>query len=308
MPTYALLGATGSTGYAILRSLIAHPPAQLTLNIFVRSRSKLLTAFPALESSSTGFKVQIFEAQAGDPAATRACLADVDVVMACIGTNYSTAGMTISYDTAASIVDALKLHRKAKGAAHKAPTVLQLRTISLNPIFKAGVPWIGQKLVGFCLYYVYDDLDRACKLYASSAAETPGLLHYIYVDPPSIHDSEGTTPTGYKLLLDGKVDEALSYSDLGAAFCELAERRDEFAGKAVGVSPTGPVKQTMGKLVGYIASGAKGRILGRVMIHQTLSVAVLQREMNSPATCSALRDPAECLSPMNDAFLSTQII
>ena len=261
MPTYALLGATGSTGSAILRCLLSQPPKNLTLNIFIRSRSKLLKAFPDLEST-IAFKTNIIEGIPSDTTATQECLKDVDVVMACIGSNYSTPGMSLIYDTATAIVDALEVHRKTRGSTYKTPTIIQLRTASLNPIFKANVPWLAHKLLFFCLYYAYEDLDRACKLFASSAADSPGLLNYIFIDPPAIHDPDGTTPTGYKLILDEKQDPALSYADLGAAFCEVAERKDEFVGKAVGVTATGTVNQTVGKLVGYIASGAKGRIWG----------------------------------------------
>ena len=120
-------------------------------------------------------------------------------------------------------------------------------------------------MASFCFYYVYEDLDRACKLFASqssSVADSPGLLSYIFIDPPSIHDPDGTTPTGYKLILNEKQEPVLSYADLGAAFCEVAERREEFAGKAVGVTATGTVNQTWGKLNGYMATGVKGRIWG----------------------------------------------
>lgn len=87
-------------------------------------------------------------------------------------------------------------------------------------------------------------------------------MDYIFIDPPSIHDADGTTPTGYKLVLNEKQDPALSYAHLGAAFCEVAERRVEFGGKAVGVTATGTVNQTMGTLFGYMATGVKGRIWG----------------------------------------------
>ena len=117
-------------------------------------------------------------------------------------------------------------------------------------------------MASFCFYYAYEDLDRACKLFDSSAADSPRLLDYVFVDPPSIHDADGTTPTGYKLILDDKQEPALSYADLGAAFSEVAERRHEFAGKAVGVTATGTVNQTVGTLFGYVATGAKGRIWG----------------------------------------------
>ncbi|MCJ1400492.1 hypothetical protein MMC11_003698 [Xylographa trunciseda] len=261
MPTYALLGGSGSTGSAILRCLLSQPPKLLTLNIFVRSRSKLYKAFPDLESTTT-FKINIIEGGPSDKTAMQECLTDVDVVMGCIGSNSSTPGITLIYDTTTTIIDVLKVHQKTRGSAYKAPTIIQLRSASLNPIFKAALPWVAQQIAPFCFHYIYTDLDRACNLLASSVADSPGLLKYIFVDPPSIHDADGTTPTGYKIIVDGKQEPSLSYADLGAAFCEVAERKDEFAGMAVGVTATGPVKETWGTLVGYMAEGAKSRIWG----------------------------------------------
>lgn len=257
MPTYALLGATGSTGSAILRCLLSRPPKDLTLNVFVRSRSKLCNAFQDLENK-IAFEVNIIEGTPSDASAMQECLKDVDVVMACIGSNISTQGISVIYETATAIIDALRVHRTSSGHAYQAPTVIQLRSTSLNPTLKAQQQWTAQIMAPFCFRYVYEDLDRACKLFASS----PELLNYIYVDPPSIHDADGTTPTGYKLILDEKQEPALSYADLGAAFCEVAARRDEFAGKAVGVTATGTVNLTWGVLMGYMAAGAKGRIWG----------------------------------------------
>jgi len=261
MPTYALLGATGSTGSAILRCLLSQPPKQLKLIIFVRNGAKLRKTFPDSEST-TAFKFLIIEGTPSDGPAMQDCLKDVDVIMACIGSNVSTKGMTLIHDTATSIIKALKVHRDAEGPAYKTPTVIQLRSASLNPVYKAALPWVAQQVATFCFYYVYEDLDRACQLFASTAAESSRLLDYVFVDPPSIHDPDGTTPTGYKLILDEKQEPMLSYADLGAAFCEVAERRDEFAGKAVGVTATGKVNETWPVLMGYMASGAKSRVWG----------------------------------------------
>ncbi|KAJ9660412.1 hypothetical protein H2198_002530 [Neophaeococcomyces mojaviensis] len=261
MPTYALLGATGSIGSAILRCILSQPSEHLTLNIFVRSKSKLRKKFPDLESTIT-FKTNIIEGISSDTAAMQECLNDADVVMACIGSNYSTPGMSLIYDTTTAIINALEVHQMSLGSAYKPPTIIQLRSASLNPVFRACLPWLARNIASFCFYYVYEDLDRTCKLLASSVADSTGLLNYIFVDPPSIHDADGTAPTGYKLILDGKQDPALSYADLGAAFCQVAERRDEFAGEAVGVTATGIVNQTVGTLFGYIVAGAKGRIWG----------------------------------------------
>lgn len=262
MPVYALLGATGSTGSSILRSLLSNSPENLTLNIFIRSKSKLLSAFPDLETTAS-FNVNIIEGTPDDNTAMQKCLHNVDVIMAVIGSNVSNSGITLIYDTAVAIVNALKVHQKTQGASYKPPTVIQLRSTSLNPVFRAQ-SWIASTMASFCFYYIYADLERACTLFNSVSTtvgpDSPALLSYIFADPPSIHDPDGTVPTGYELILDGKQETALSYADLGAAFCELARRREEFLGKGVGVSATGHVNQVWGPLVGYMIAGAKSRV------------------------------------------------
>ena len=261
MPTYALLGATGSTGSAILRCLLSQPPENLTLHAFVRSKSKLLAAFPDLENTAA-FKVNIIEGTPNDGEAIEVCLKDVDVVMACIASNYSSPGMSLIYDTTTAVTDALKVHQKMGGPTYKPPTIIQLRSTSLNPILSATEPWLARNMAWFAFYYVYKDLERAGELLASCAQAEPKLLDYIFIDPPSIHDADGITPTGHKVILDGPQSDVLSYADLGVAFCEVADRREEFAGKGVGVTATGKVTQTWGTLMGYMATGVKGRIWG----------------------------------------------
>lgn len=67
------------------------------------------------------------------------------------------------------------------------------------------------------------------------------------------------------LITDNKDPQqkpVLTYADLGAAFCEVAGRRDELKGRAVGVGATGKVNETWNVLFWYILAGAKGRIWG----------------------------------------------
>ena len=151
MPTYALLGATGSTGSAILRSLIAQPPKDLTVNIFVRSKSKLDKSFPDLENASA-FKSNIIEGVPSDANALQQCLKDVDVIFGCIGTNIGTPGMSLIYDTITSVIDALKTHRSTRRTSYKPPTVIQLRSASLNPYYKAKLPYLAQWMAPFMFW------------------------------------------------------------------------------------------------------------------------------------------------------------
>jgi hypothetical protein len=60
----------------------------------------------------------------------------------------------------------------------------------------------------------------------------------------------------------GTASAGVNYADLGAAFLEIAERKDEFKGMGVGVSATGTVREQWGVLFGYQMVGLKGRIWG----------------------------------------------
>lgn len=263
MPTYALLGATGATGSAILRYLRSETPSELKLNIFVRSKSKLLASFPQLQTASP-FPISIFEGPITDKTALKSCLENADVIFMCIATNDSAPGTSIALDTASAVVESLESLRQSQISTYKTPSILQLRSTSLNKNINGGIGGYGAR---FCFHYVYADLERACEFYEDRAKKTPGLLDLIAVDPPSLHDAEGTERTGYRISTPEHqstepTPTSLSYADLGAAFCEVATRRGEFAGQSAVVIATGKVNETWGTLVGYIFRGAKGRLFG----------------------------------------------
>ncbi|KAI7351730.1 hypothetical protein KC320_g4803 [Hortaea werneckii] len=260
MPTCALLGATGATGSAVLRCLLETPPKDLSLNVLVRNKAKLLSQFPGLESSKA-FKLNIFEGTPDDGTSLKQCLKGAEVVHMCIATNESKPGLSLAQDTTKAIISALEQLCNEAGAAYTKPTILMLRSAGINEKFQSGREW--GKLVGhFVLHHVYTDLHLACNLLSSKVQEAPGLFDYIIVDPPSLHNADGTTRTGHKLVLDEMPPPCLMYADLGAAFCEIAERKDEFVGEAVGVGATGEVTQTWGVLLGYLGQGLKSRIIG----------------------------------------------
>lgn len=196
------------------------------------------------------------------------CLEGADIIFNCVGNNVPSAGTSLITDTVDSIIAALEHHRETKGADYKPPTVIQLRSSSLNP--HSTLPRIATTMSWFFFQYIYLDLGRACdRLVAASFGGEGGenkLLDPIFIDPPAIHDAEGTTPTGFELFTGTsrglKQEAAISYADLGAAFVEVARRREEFLGEGVIVSATGRVNLTWPPLMGYMLQGAKSRILG----------------------------------------------
>ncbi|KAL2850272.1 hypothetical protein BJY01DRAFT_245585 [Aspergillus pseudoustus] len=275
MPTYALLGATGATGSSVLRHLLnthsspssaANFNPSLNLHILVRSKSKLLSSFPDLEpQSQPPLRIQITQGYATDPTALDAVLHSASIIFMCVATNDSTIGRTLTQDTASAILASLRRlrHAATKGDSGKprnhyaAPTLIQLRSASLNPALAAQVPRFVSCTVHFCLAAQYADLSAACAAYEAAARDEEGLLEYVLVDPPTLHDAFGAAPaTGHRLIGDSERQAiCLSYADLGVALCEVALRAGEFRGKAVGVTATGDVRMTWGVLAGYLFQG-----------------------------------------------------
>lgn len=268
MSKQALLGATGGTGSAVLRCLqeikdLAQP---LYLNILVRSKDKLVQSFPDIEQSTSNvnLNVRVFEADLDNSEVFKDTLRGTDIIYSCIASNTSTPGMTVAVDVATAIIPALKSLQAEQGGEYKTPTVLMLRSLNVNESYAGEDPinksW-NPVILG--LKYLYADLDQAGKLLASANAEDPNLLNYIYVDPVSLHDPDGAKCTGYKLSTNDTemedIKAVLSYADLGAAYCEIAAKKDQYQGGAVGVSGTGEVRQQWAPLLANIGGGAWNR-------------------------------------------------
>ncbi|KAL4917423.1 S-adenosyl-L-methionine-dependent methyltransferase [Aspergillus aurantiobrunneus] len=248
MSTYTLLGATGATGASVLRHLL-QTNRETDINVLVRSKARLLSAFPGLDQRRSP-TVRIFEGDCTNPEALEACLRGAKVVFVCVGQNGSPMGASLVQDSAAAVVEAL---RRRPPPSSQPCSLIQLRSASLNPVLAAQVPRWAHRLVCFCLFAGYSDLRRACSSYEE--ASRANLLQYVLVDPPTLHDAQGTQPTGHRLIVDESQSVCLSYADLGVALCEIADRASEFHGRAVGVTATGPVKQTWGVLVGFLLQG-----------------------------------------------------
>ncbi|KAB8203758.1 Averufin oxidase A [Aspergillus parasiticus] len=257
MVTYALLGATGATGSSILRHLLQKSPDSLHIQVLVRSKVKLLQAFPDLETTRRP-QVHVIQGMSTDSDALSECLRNASIVFMCVAQNGSPIGTTLCQDSARAIISVLQQQQQSEGASYQPCTIVQLRSASLNPALAAQVPAFVHRIVSFCLFANYADIKQACQYY--SEAQKQGTLEYILVDPPTLHDANGTHPTGYRLISTEPQATALSYADLGAAMCEIAHRESEFHGRAVGVTATGRVRQTWGVLLRHLLEGGSSRL------------------------------------------------
>ncbi|KAJ8606149.1 hypothetical protein MRB53_041156 [Persea americana] len=255
---YALLGATGSTGKAILQYYLDNPPKDLKLVMMVRSKSKLLKSFPDLEKNKS-LPVEIVEGNLDNTSALEQALEGAEVIYNCISTNDCSPDNSVAQDAAKAIIAALEAENSKLKSAYRRPYLILNRSATLNEKL-AGRMGYFVNFIHWALHYCYDDIEAAVNLY-KDAKEKDNLLEYICMDPPALHD--GGKRTGHKLFLDGSQSSGLNYADLGAGFVEAASRKEEFAGKGVGVTATGDVEQHWDVLRGYILRGIKANITGR---------------------------------------------
>lgn len=216
MPTYAILGATGATGGSILQHLLGPSKSEefVTLNIYVRSRAKLLRQFPSLSSRDD---VHIFEGSIEDMSILSACLVETDVIFSCVAQNENVPGMNIAQETSKRIIATLK-KVKTDQSTFRAPHVIILSAAPVNPVLAAEMPSFVRWLVTRAYSHVYKDLRTAEQMYRDESDWLPAT----FVQAPGLTQD---VSYGFRLHHGEAAPVAfISYLDLGAAMIEVARR------------------------------------------------------------------------------------
>ncbi|MCJ1367192.1 hypothetical protein MMC16_006324 [Acarospora aff. strigata] len=224
MPAYAILGATGSTGQALLDNLLKAP--EYTVNAYVRSKSKLERLRPGISKTD---KVNIFEGDLHDiPLITR-CIADVSAVFAVVASNENIPNITVAQDTAHVIVAAL-CNLRTQNPAARIPKIVFLSSATLNPHFCRHQPAIAHSVLATAFSNVYGDLARAeeyLRLHKS-------WLNATFIQPGGlVHDAK----KGHALSLTAE-KTFLSYLDLAAGMIEVANAEGKYHWMGIAVVPT----------------------------------------------------------------------
>ncbi|KAL8791932.1 MAG: hypothetical protein Q9195_005508 [Heterodermia aff. obscurata] len=238
MPTYAILGATGSTGQSLLSLLLQNPNNRA--HVYVRSRSKLENLSPKLCANDN---IQIFQGALDDIPLIASCVAHTSVVFSVIGANKSFPGMRVVQDAAHSVVAAMCcLH--AQHPEMPLPKILFLSSAGINPRHNRQVSPAIIAIGHAALSYAYEDLKQA---------EAYLRLHKSWLNVTFIQTGGLTNDVqrGHKLTLDGTnrdMGSFISYPDVAAGMIEVAEDEgNQYNWKGVGLFPTsGDVKFNWG--------------------------------------------------------------
>lgn len=229
MPTYAILGATGQTGGSILQILLQNAEqSNTTIHCFARSRSKLLSQKPELDSHSS---VKIFTGSSTDPASLVPCLKGTDAVFACAAVNANAPGTSIALDTAHALIASLtEIHDDDPEA--RLPAIVVLSSASVNEHLSRAMPSFVHGLILRAAGHIYADLRKAEAYYRAHDE----LAKVVFVQPGGlVHDS----PKRHVLSTEN-AETPLSFLDLAAGMIEIAEKVSEdgtYAWEGVAVNP-----------------------------------------------------------------------
>ena len=220
---YAVLGATGSTGSAILTNLLENPNTKI--NVYCRSKQKLIKQFPGIEGNKA---VQIFDGSFQDVQLMTNCLRGTKAAFHCVAAGENTPGCSICMDTAEGIVAACK-ELKANGQPR--PKLVVLSSNSTEHRFVPNVPVILEAILYRAFSAIYDDLKVAENFLRSHH----DLLSSSFVKPSALcFDSR----KGHVLSMEMS-EGPLSFMDLAAGMIEIADDENGlYEMQSVTVNPT----------------------------------------------------------------------
>lgn len=225
MPTYAILGATGKTGNALITNLLLNPSNKI--NAYIRSKSKLLSQFPSISQNAS---VSIFEGPIDNIPQLAACLSNVDIIFNVLGQNESIPGMRVAQDGAQAIVAAL-CHLGLANGSEKVPKLITLSSCSINQRMYENEPVLMHWLIHAAFSHAYDDLELAEKYLRLHAS----WLKVTFIQPGGLVEDK---QRGHALSLDRKGAKGfVGYLDLAAGMIEVAEA-GKFDGLGVSVVAT----------------------------------------------------------------------
>ena len=224
MPTYATIGATGSTGQQILTQLLQAPDNKV--HAYCRSKSKLEKLSPKLAAHQN---VDIYSGALNDIPLIASCIANTTTIFLVIGGNISYPGMRMVQNGAHSIVAALSTLR-AQDPNAKMPRILLLSSAGINPRLQREAGLV-KNMLSKALFYAYEDLRHA----EDFLRLQKGWLDVVFIHAGALVEDEAT---GHTLTVDTPPRGFVGYADLAAGMIEIAGVGDDrYSWQGVGVLP-----------------------------------------------------------------------
>lgn len=221
MATYAVLGATGNCGTAILQLLLETTDTRI--KAYCRNKEKLNCLVPATVNNE---RVEIFSGSILDADLIGKAIYGCQTVFLTATTNDNVPGCHISQDLAHTVIEALKKTR-SENAPSAIPKLVLLSSATIDPWISRKHPWVNA-VVRRSAWWVYRDLELA-EEYLRSHQD---WVSCIYIKPGGLSVD---VQRGHRLTLDDE-ESFVSYLDIAAGMIETAQDSEgRWNNKNVGV-------------------------------------------------------------------------
>jgi NAD(P)H-binding len=210
MATYAVLGATGNCGIALIDNLLRKKDAKV--NAYCRNKAKLFGKVPEAEKNK---QVQVYEGSIYNIELLADCIRGTQAIFHVVTTNDNVPGCHVSLDTAKSIISALETLKNDARLATKMPKIVLLSSGTIDDHLSRHMAWWFRLILRTSASNVYADLQKTEDLLRAQEE----WVSTIFMKPGGLTVD---VQHGHKLSLDH--DESfVSYLDLSAAMIEAAD-------------------------------------------------------------------------------------
>lgn len=213
MATYAVLGATGNCGTALIQNLLRSSSANI--HAYCRNKAKLIELLPEVASSE---QVRIFQGSIQDIPLLTSCVRDCRAIFLVVSTNVNVPGCRIGQDTAIGVIRALERLNAESAPGMRMPKLVLLSSATLDDQLSRHVPSWLRSLLLLAISNVYNDLRETEKLLRAQQ----DWLSTIFIKPGALSVDK---QRGHALSLTEE-DGPLSYLDLAAAMIEAVDDPD----------------------------------------------------------------------------------
>lgn len=225
---YAVLGATGNCGTALIQNLLQSSTSKV--HAYCRDRRKLLYLLPHLADNK---QVDIFDGSIHDLPLITECVRNCHAVFLVISTNDNVPQCRMALDTATAVIQALRI---LHGEGASMPKLVLLSSATLDDqLSQNTAPWVRWILLKSASQ-VYQDLSQA----EAFLRQQQDWISTIFIKPGGLSVD---VQRGHRLSLTEE-KSPLSYLDLAAAMIEAADDPDgRYDLRNVGVAYTdGPAR------------------------------------------------------------------
>lgn len=226
MTSFAILGATGNCGTAILELLLQTTDARI--KAYCRNKDKLFRLVPAAADNS---RVEVFTGSILDADLLGKAMYGCKAVFLTATTNDNVPGCHISQDLAQTVIKALQNWKTENKQHPPMPKLVLLSSATIDPWISRKNPWVNA-IVRRSAWHVYRDLELAEEL----LRKNEDWVSCVYIKPGGLSVD---IQRGHRLTLDDE-ESFVSYLDIAAGMIETAMDNDgRWDNKNVGVVNAG---------------------------------------------------------------------